>query len=151
MRGCIHAHGESWTHAASSSPSLRAQRSNPDCLVDRDVLVYRITGAFLFDAASAIGSVLDGIADKRKGLVVDFAAVPFLDSTAANVLGRVAAKAHRRGIRLLITGASPAVRRALLTLGVTPPRARYRVTIARAVADIKGGAALSAADDMAAT
>ncbi|BAR58772.1 sulfate transporter [Bradyrhizobium diazoefficiens] len=129
---------------------MRAQRSNPDCLVDRDVLVYRITGAFLFGAASAIGSVLDGIADKRKGLVVDFAAVPFLDSTAANVLGRVAAKAHRQGIRLFITGASPAVRRALLTHGV-PPRARYRVAIARAVADIKGGAALSAADDMAAT
>jgi SulP family sulfate permease len=40
-----------------------------------------------------------------------------------------------------ITGASPTVRRALLTHGVTPPRARYRETIARAVADIKGGAA----------
>ncbi|WP_271567193.1 hypothetical protein [Bradyrhizobium sp. CCBAU 11386] len=33
------------------------------------------------------------------------------------------------------------VRRALLTHGVTPPRARYRETIGRAVADIKGGAA----------
>jgi SulP family sulfate permease len=116
------------------------------------VLVYRITGAFFFGAASAIGTVLDGIADKRKGFVVDFAAVPFLDSTAANVLGRVAAKAHRQGIRLFITGASPAVRRALLTHGVTPPRARYRETIARAVADIKGasGTAAPAADDAAA-
>jgi SulP family sulfate permease len=81
--------------------------------------------------------VLDGIADKRKALVVDFAAVPFLDSTAANVLGRVAAKAQRQGIRLFITGASPAVRRALPTHGVSPRRARYRQTIERAVADIK--------------
>jgi SulP family sulfate permease len=105
--------------------------------VDRDVLVYRITGAFFFGAASAIGGVLDGIADKRKALVVDFAAVPFLDSTAANVLGRVAAKAQRQGIRLFITGASPAVRRALLTHGVSPRRACYRQTIERAVADIK--------------
>jgi SulP family sulfate permease len=105
--------------------------------VDRDVPVYRITGAFFFGAASAIGGVLDGIADKRKALVVDFAAVPFLDSTAANVLGRVAAKAQRQGIRLFITGASPAVRRALLTHGVSPRRARYRQTIERAVADIK--------------
>jgi SulP family sulfate permease len=32
------------------------------------------------------------------------------------------------------------VRRALLTHGVGPPRARYRETIARAVADIKGRA-----------
>ncbi|SFJ60651.1 sulfate permease, SulP family [Bradyrhizobium sp. cf659] len=57
----------------------------------------------------------------------------------------IASKAHRQGIRLFITGASPAVRRALLTHGVTPPRARYRETIARAVADIKGGAAKRAA------
>jgi SulP family sulfate permease len=30
------------------------------------------------------------------------------------------------------------VRRALLTHGVRPPRARFRETIARAIADIKG-------------
>src|SRR5215472_17072881 len=118
---------------------------DPELAVDRDVLVYRITGAFFFGAAAAIGSVLDGIADKRKAFVVDFAAVPFLDSTAANAMGRVAAKAHRQRIRLFITGASPAVRRALLTHGVSPPRARYRETIARAVADIKNKAAGAAA------
>jgi len=121
--------------------------------VDRDLLVYRITGAFFFGAAPAIGSVLDGIAEKRKALVIDFAAIPFLDSTAANVLGRVAAKAHRHGIKLFITGASPTVRRALLTHGVSPPRARYRETIERAVADIRKSLAASmpAADDVAAS
>ena len=105
---------------------------------DPDVMVYRITGAFFFGAASAIGTVLDGIADRRKAFVVDLAAVPFLDSTAANAMSRVAAKARRQGIRLYITGASPAVRRVLLTHGVSPPRAKFRETIARAVADIKG-------------
>jgi SulP family sulfate permease len=105
---------------------------------DPDVLVYRITGAFFFGAASTVGTVLDGIADRRKAFVVDFAAVPFLDSTAANAMSRVAARAKRQGVKLFITGASPAVRRALLTHGVTPPRARYRETIARAMADIKG-------------
>jgi len=105
---------------------------------DPDVLVYRITGAFFFGAASTVGTVLDSIADSRKAFVVDFAAVPFLDSTAANAMSRVATKAKRQGIRLFITGASPAVRRALLTHGVRPPRARYRETIARAIADIKG-------------
>src|ERR1700733_14885256 len=106
--------------------------------VDPDVLVYRITGAFFFGAASTVGTVLDSIADTRKAFVVDFAAVPFLDSTAANAMSRVAAKARRQGIRLFITGASPTVRRVLLTHGVSPPRAKYRETIARAVADIKG-------------
>src|SRR5476651_17220 len=47
---------------------------------DPDVLVYRITGAFFFGAASTVGTVLDSIADTRKSFVVDFAAVPFLDS-----------------------------------------------------------------------
>src|SRR6201999_4079079 len=111
---------------------------DPRLAVDPDVLVYRITGAFFFGAASAVGGVLDGIAERRKGIVIDFAAVPFLDSTAANAMSRVAAKARRQGIRLFITGASPTVRRALLTHGVRPPRAKYRETIARAVADIKG-------------
>ena len=50
-----------------------------------------------------------------------------------------------------ITGASPTVRRALLTHGVSPPRARYRETIERAVADIRKSLAASmpAADDAA--
>jgi SulP family sulfate permease len=123
----------------------RADAGNGDRLpydarlaADPDVLVYRITGAFFFGAASAIGTVLDSIADKRQAFVVDLAAVPFLDSSAANAMSRVAARARRQGIRLYITGASPAVRRVLLTHGVSPPRAKFRETIARAVADIKG-------------
>jgi SulP family sulfate permease len=63
--------------------------------------------------------------------------VPFLDSTAANAMSRVAARAKRQGIRLFITGASPTVRRALLTHGVRPPNAKFRESIARAIADIK--------------
>jgi SulP family sulfate permease len=105
---------------------------------DPDVLVYRITGAFFFGAASTVAGVLDRIADQRKAFVVDFSAVPFLDSTAANAMSRVATKAKRQGIKLFITGASPTVRRALLTHGVRPPRARFRETIARAISDIKG-------------
>jgi SulP family sulfate permease len=105
---------------------------------DPDVVVYRISGAFFFGAASTVGTVLDSIADTHKAFVVDFAAVPFLDSTAANAMSRVATKAQRQGIKLFITGASSPVRRALLTHGVRPPRAKFRESIARAVADIKG-------------
>jgi SulP family sulfate permease len=105
---------------------------------DPDVVVYRISGAFFFGAASTVGTVLDSIANTHKAFVVDFAAVPFLDSTAANAMSRVATKAQRQGIRLFVTGASPTVRRALLTHGVRPPRAKFRESIARAIADIKG-------------
>jgi SulP family sulfate permease len=106
-------------------------------VADPDVVIYRITGAFFFGAASEVGSVLDAIMERQKAFVVDFAAGPFLDSTAANAISRVAAKAQRQGIPFFVTGASTAVRRALLTHGVRPPRAKFRETIARAVADIK--------------
>ena len=123
----------------------RADQNNDDpehhdagLAADPDVVVYRISGAFFFGAASTVGAVLDSIADTHKAFVVDFAAVPFLDSTAANAMSRVAAKAQRQNIRLFITGASALVRRALLVHGVRPPRAVFRKDIARAVADIKG-------------
>jgi SulP family sulfate permease len=104
---------------------------------DPDVVVYRITGAFFFGAASSVGAVLDGIVDRHRAFIIDFAAVPFLDSTAANAISRTAEKARRRGVRVFITGTSQSVRRALLTHGVRPPRVKYRADIANAVAEIK--------------
>ena len=106
---------------------------------DPDVMVYRITGAFFFGAAAAIGAALDSIGDRHKAFVIDFAAVPLLDSTAANTIHRMAVKARRQGGRLFITGTSPAVRRALLIHGVRPPLARFRDSLDRAVADIQAG------------
>jgi SulP family sulfate permease len=103
---------------------------------DLDIVVYRITGAFFFGAAPSIGSLLDEVAVRHKAFIVDFAAVPFLDSSAANTINRVAIKAQRLGIRLFIMGASPSVRRTLLTYGVRPPRARYRASTARALTDL---------------
>lgn len=54
------------------------------------MVVYRITGAFFFGAAGSIGSVLDRISTAHKVLVVDFAAVPFLDSTTAKTIESLA-------------------------------------------------------------
>ncbi len=134
------------TGVEAGAPLVTADRADrgddrvpydPSLAADPDVLVYRISGAFFFGAASTVGSALDSIADARKAFVVDFAAVPLLDSTAANAMSRVADRALRRGIRLYITGTSPTVRRELLMHGVRPPRARFRETIARAVADVK--------------
>ena len=51
-----------------------------------EVVVYRITGALFFGATASIGSVLDRIQDSHKALIVDFSAVPFLDSTGANMI-----------------------------------------------------------------
>ncbi|HEY9012701.1 MAG TPA: SulP family inorganic anion transporter, partial [Devosia sp.] len=97
-----------------------------------NLLVYRITGAFFFGAAQAIGAVLDGTVAHGKALVIDFSAVPFLDSTAANTIAGVAQKAQRHHAPVFITGASPVVRQTLLKHGVRPPLVEYRESIADA-------------------
>ena len=98
---------------------------DPGLATDRKVVVYRLSGAFFFGAASTVGAVLDRIADQRKAFVIDFAAVPFVDSTAANVIAGIGRKAERHGVRLFVTGASSSVRRALLLAGARRPRVRY--------------------------
>ncbi|HEY0440896.1 MAG TPA: SulP family inorganic anion transporter, partial [Xanthobacteraceae bacterium] len=105
-----------------------------DLATDRDVVVYRITGAFFFAAASTVGAVLDQIAERRKVFVVDFSAVPFIDSTAAHTIDGLARKAARHGVRLFLTGLTPALRRELLGHGLRPPRVHYRSSIAAALA-----------------
>lgn len=103
---------------------------------DPEIVVYRISGAFFFGAAASIGSVLDRIADTHKALVIDFAAVPFLDSTAANTIGGIADKAQRKGVRVVLTGASAGVRRELDAHAVRPPRIAYAPTIEDALSTI---------------
>jgi SulP family sulfate permease len=105
---------------------------------DPHTVVYRISGAFFFGAASTVGAVLDRIADQRRNFILDCSAVPFLDSTAANVIEGVVRKAERHGVRVFITGAVPQVRRMLFTHGVRPPHVRYKSSIARARAQLQG-------------
>ncbi|MFN0042058.1 MAG: SulP family inorganic anion transporter [Alphaproteobacteria bacterium] len=101
---------------------------------DPNVVVYRISGAFFFGAASAIGAVLDRISDTHKALIVDFAAVPFVDSTAANTIHDLGRNAARHGVLVFLTGASRDVRRELFVHGIKPPFVNYENTIAEAVA-----------------
>lgn len=103
---------------------------------DLEIVTYRLSGAFFFGAASMVGTTLDRIADTHSSFILDFSAVPLLDSTAANIIEQSARKAERRGIRFFITGASPAVRRMLLTHGVRPPHVHYAATIADARAEL---------------
>ncbi len=98
-----------------------------------DIVIYRITGAFFFGAAASIGSVLDNFQDTQKALIIDFSAVPFLDSTGANVIEGLTRKAHRRGIRLYAAGANGGIRRALKTHGVRPPGAVFTQTVEEAL------------------
>ena len=106
---------------------------------DRDIVVYRILGAFFFGAAASVSAALDRIGAHPKAYVIDFSAVPMIDSTAAATMEGFVRKARRHGARVFIAGAPPAVRRVLLTHGVRPPGVRYRSNVADAVAAARNG------------
>jgi SulP family sulfate permease len=99
--------------------------------------VYRIGGAFFFGTASTVATVLDRIADTRRNFVLDCSGLPFLDSTAANVIERTVRKASRAGVRFFIAGASPQVRRMLFAHGVRPPHVRYKASVRTALEQLR--------------
>jgi SulP family sulfate permease len=102
-----------------------------------DVVVYRLRGAYFFGAAATLGSVLDRIADSPRAFVVDFAQVPFVDSSGARSFELLARKMHRRGGVLVLTGANPDVRRVLLAQGLREPHVAWRGTVADALAEFQ--------------
>lgn len=104
-----------------------------DTAANPDVVVYRITGALFFGATASIGSVLDRIQDSHKVLIVDFSAVPFLDSTGANMIEGLAYKAHKRGVVLWLTGAARDIQRVFVTHGLKRPLVHYAATIEEAL------------------
>lgn len=105
---------------------------------DPDVVVYRIVGAFFFGAAASIGAVLERISDTHKALIIDLAAVPFIDSTAANTIDGLAKKAQRQGVAVILTGMSDSVRRDLTNHEITPPLVTFETTIDAALAKVRG-------------
>ena len=101
---------------------------------DPDIVVYRISGAFFFGAAAAVGAALDRLGEHPRAYVIDFSAVPVLDSTAAATINGFARKARRQGAALYVAAARPQIRRVLLTHGVRPPHVRFKTKLADAVA-----------------
>ena len=104
---------------------------------DPDTVVYRISGAFFFGAASTVAAVLDRIADQRKNFILDCSHVALFDSTAANVIEGAARKAKRAGVRVVIVGAKPQTRRLLIRHGVKPPLASFAATVKDAKARLR--------------
>jgi SulP family sulfate permease len=106
---------------------------DPAIATDPDVAIYRITGAFFFGAAASVGAVLDRIADRHKAFIIDFSAVPLIDSTAANTIEGIARKAARSGVQLLVSGASPATAKALNAHGVHAPEVLFEPSLESAI------------------
>jgi SulP family sulfate permease len=62
-------------------------------------------------------------------LVIDLAGVTLVDSSAANMIEVLAAKARRRGVAVYLSAAAAPLRRTLLAHGARPPLVRYAPSI----------------------
>lgn len=100
---------------------------------DKDILVYRISGAFFFGAAASVGAALEQIAQHPKAYIIDFSEVPVFDSTAAATIAAFVRKARKRGAAITISGTSRSVMQMLLSHGIRPPNVRFRTNLATAL------------------
>ncbi len=131
------------TAVASETPFVpqdRADKAGGDrtayrsrAVKDPDIVIYRISGVFFFGAAASIGAVLDRVRDSHRALIVDFSAVPFIDSTAAHTIEDLARSMARRKVKLYLTGTSPELRHDLAASGIEHTRVRFADTIDDAV------------------
>jgi SulP family sulfate permease len=123
--------------SADSAPGTRRSPYDAALATDPDVVVYRISGAFFFGTAAAVGAALDRIGTHPKAYVIDFSAVPIVDSSAVATIAGFVRKARRHGAALYIAGASAPIRRSLMVQGVRPPDVRFRTALADAVASAR--------------
>jgi SulP family sulfate permease len=126
---------------ADSVRDLDTAPYDPATATDKDVIVYRISGAFFFGSATAVADGLERLTTPPKAYVIDFAEVPILDSTAAATIAGFVRKRRLQGVAIYITGARQPIRRILLSHGVKPPGVHYRGTIADALESYRNHAA----------
>jgi sulfate permease, SulP family len=110
---------------------------DPAAASDRDLIVYRISGAFFFGAVGTVSAVLERIGQLPRVLILDFSEVPMVDSTAAQTLRRFAEKLTKIGTAVFLTGSSPGVRRSLLQVGLKKPLVRYAKSVEQALAHVR--------------
>lgn len=99
---------------------------------DRDVVIYHLSGALFFGAAASIGSVLDQIGEHHRAIILNFAHVPFIDSTGAQTIEVVVETAIRRGAMIFVTGLNEGVGQELAAHGLSEPRIHVAPSIEEA-------------------
>ncbi|WP_110689469.1 SulP family inorganic anion transporter [Salinicola endophyticus] len=108
---------------------------------DPELVVYRLSGAWFFGAATSIESILARVSDRHRGLILDFTEVPFIDVSAARALEGMLSASRRAGIRIALTGTHSDMRRMLFANGVRPPLVSYERSIEAAVNKLRRASA----------
>jgi SulP family sulfate permease len=139
MAEAIEIEGKGNLVADDEADATGAARTPYDpAMFNGDAIVYRISGAFFFDATATVSEVLDRIGERPKVFVLDFTDVPLADSTAARALERFVHKLQGSGTRVYIAGARKSVRRTLLIAGLRRPLIRYASSAEDAIATWRG-------------
>ncbi|MFN4283456.1 MAG: SulP family inorganic anion transporter [Alphaproteobacteria bacterium] len=112
-------------------------------VTDRDIVVYRISGAFFFGAAASVAAALDRVGVQPKAYVIDFSAVTVIDSTGASAIDGFRRKAAAQRARLVLAGARPAIERMLWIHGVRPPDVAFMQSVDDAIAALRGNGVTS--------
>lgn len=107
------------THASTVGDFAQLAR------LDRDVMVYRLNGPLFFGASAKVSLVLDRLGKPPKAFILDFAAVPLVDSSGAQALENFVHKLERQGTHVYFSAAKHDVRRTLMTHGLRPPHVSY--------------------------
>lgn len=88
-------------------------------VLPRSVLVYRINGPFFFGAAEKLERTLERLQLGVKTVVLRLGLVPFMDATGLITLGEIIGRLQKRGVRVLLCGIHPGLRRSLDTAGIS--------------------------------
>ncbi|MGL4829943.1 MAG: SulP family inorganic anion transporter [Vibrio sp.] len=84
----------------------------------RELAVYALEGPFFFAAAETFERVMSSIQETPKILILRLKWVPFMDITGIQTLEEIIQSFHRRGIKVLISGANPRVSQKLIKAGI---------------------------------
>jgi sulfate permease, SulP family len=108
------------------------QHYDAKAATDRDVMIYRINGAFFFGATARVLTALERVGAPPRLFVLDFTDVPLIDTTAAHSLVAFVHKLNRAGTEVCFAAARTNVRHELTLSGLKPPLVRYSASVAAA-------------------
>ncbi len=82
------------------------------------VEVYDIQGPFFFGAAFKLRDTMDELSKPPRALVLNLEDVPAIDATGLHALSDIIRRTASRGAKVVLAGAQPDIRRALLGAGL---------------------------------
>jgi SulP family sulfate permease len=101
---------------------------------DDQIAVLRLDGPFFFGTASRVADAIEIAGTEPRAFVLDFSAVPFVDSTAANALRAFLKKARSDNISVYAANLRAPARAAFERSGLGPPHIHFSPDLKGAIA-----------------